>query len=68
MGVRKPGEYEAEHVVAAQNTPLDYLNEHLAETPKDEVVYLHCAGGYRSMIAASIIKSQGFRLGGKRGG
>ncbi|MDX5437061.1 MAG: MBL fold metallo-hydrolase [Pontibacter sp.] len=60
VDVRKPGEYQAEHVETAANTPLDYLNEHLAELPKEEDMYLHCAGGYRSMIAASILKARGF--------
>ncbi len=58
--VRKPGEYQAEHVEGAINTPLDNLNEHLAEIPKNEPVYLHCGSGYRSMIAASILKSRGW--------
>jgi glyoxylase-like metal-dependent hydrolase (beta-lactamase superfamily II) len=57
--VRKESEYKAEHLVGAENTPLDYLNDHLAEFPQEEVFYLHCAGGYRSMIAASILKSRG---------
>ncbi len=57
--VRKESEYKSEHLVGAENTPLDYLNEHLPEFPKDDIFYLHCAGGYRSMIAASILKSRG---------
>ena len=60
VDVRKPGEYQAEHVEKAQSTPLDYLNEHLAELPQEHDMYLHCAGGYRSMIAASILKARGF--------
>ncbi|PTX11425.1 glyoxylase-like metal-dependent hydrolase (beta-lactamase superfamily II) [Pontibacter mucosus] len=60
VDVRKPGEFQAEHVETAQSAPLDYLNEHLAELPKEEAMYLHCAGGYRSMIAASILKARGF--------
>jgi hydroxyacylglutathione hydrolase len=60
VDVRKPGEYQAEHVETAQLAPLDYLNDHLAELPKEEHMYLHCAGGYRSMIAASILKARGF--------
>ena len=40
-------------------TPLDYINSHLAEFPKENTFYVHCAGGYRSMIAASILKSRG---------
>ena len=60
VDVRKPGEYQAEHVENAQHAPLDYLNDHLSELPKEEAMYLHCAGGYRSMIAASILKARGF--------
>jgi hydroxyacylglutathione hydrolase len=60
VDVRKPGEYQAEHVETAQHAPLDYLNDHLAELPKEEDMYLHCAGGYRSMIAASILKARGY--------
>jgi hydroxyacylglutathione hydrolase len=60
VDVRKSGEYQAEHVEAAQHAPLDYLNDHLAELPKEEDMYLHCAGGYRSMIAASILKARGY--------
>ncbi|MFC5269439.1 MBL fold metallo-hydrolase [Adhaeribacter terreus] len=60
VDVRKDGEYKAEHVETAMHAPLDYLNDHLAEIPKNEPVYLHCAGGYRSMIAASILKARGF--------
>jgi len=57
--VRKVGEYEAEHVEGALNTPLDYLNDHLAEFPEDDKFYVHCAGGYRSVIASSLLKSRG---------
>lgn len=57
--VRKPSEYEAEHLVNARNTPLDFINKHLAEFPSEETFYLHCAGGYRSVIAASILKGRG---------
>ncbi|HEY9047258.1 MAG TPA: MBL fold metallo-hydrolase [Ohtaekwangia sp.] len=58
--VRKPSEYQAEHVEGAANTALDFLNEHLAEIPKEGEVYIHCASGYRSMIAASILKARGW--------
>ncbi|MGV9004543.1 MBL fold metallo-hydrolase [Flavobacterium sp.] len=58
--VRKPGEYQAEHIVDVASTPLDFLNDHVAEFPKDENFYLHCAGGYRSVIAASILKARGY--------
>lgn len=56
---RKPGEYEAEHIENAINMPLDTINSHIEEIP-DENFYLHCAGGYRSVIMASILKSRGF--------
>ena len=57
--VRKSTEYLSEHVDGANNTPLDLLNYHLAEFPQDKPFYVHCAGGYRSIIAASILKSRG---------
>ncbi|WP_323027016.1 MBL fold metallo-hydrolase [Gelidibacter japonicus] len=57
--VRKEGEYESEHVLNANNTPLDYINEHLVEFQRNQTFYVYCAGGYRSMIAASILKSRG---------
>ncbi|WMI70332.1 rhodanese-like domain-containing protein [Mangrovimonas sp. YM274] len=57
--VRKDGEFTASHVENAHFTPLDFLNDHLAEFPEDKTFYVHCAGGYRSVIAASILKSRG---------
>lgn len=57
--VRKSGEYEAEHVENALSTPLDYLNNHLAEFPSSGKFFIHCAGGYRSVIASSVLKSRG---------
>jgi len=57
--VRKETEYNAEHVVGAINTPLELLNDHLASFPKDEPFLMHCAAGYRSVIAGSILKSRG---------
>ncbi|GAB5472467.1 MAG: MBL fold metallo-hydrolase [Maribacter sp.] len=58
--VRKVGEYQSEHIIDAHHTPLSMLNDHLAEFPKEAPFYIHCAGGYRSVIAASILKSRGF--------
>ena len=49
----------SENVINAKNTPLDYINNYLTEFPKENTFYLHCAGGYRSVIAASILKSRG---------
>ncbi|MEO9510947.1 MAG: MBL fold metallo-hydrolase [Flavobacteriaceae bacterium] len=57
--VRKEGEFNAEHVENAKLTPLDFINDHLTEFPEEGTFYIHCAGGYRSMIAASILKSRG---------
>ena len=57
--VRKPGEYQSEHLPDAVHTSLSEINEHLSEYPENEKFYLHCAGGYRSIIAASILKSRG---------
>ena len=54
--VRKPQEYQSEHVTNAFSTPLDFINDHLSEFPSNLPFYVHCAGGYRSMIAASILK------------
>ncbi|NID12672.1 MBL fold metallo-hydrolase [Fibrivirga algicola] len=60
IDVRKPAEFEPEHVERAENLPLDTLNEHLSQIPRHEPVYVHCAGGYRSMVANSILKARGF--------
>ena len=57
---RKPGEYGNEHIVDVPSTPLDFLNDHIAEFPTKEDFYIHCAGGYRSVIAASILKARGY--------
>jgi len=57
--VRKPGEYENEHILDVPSTPLDYINSHIDEFPTDTDFYVHCAGGYRSVIASSILKARG---------
>ena len=57
--VRKESEYISEHIPNAQNTPLDFLNDHLNQFPEKDTFYVHCAGGYRSVIAASILKKRG---------
>lgn len=59
VDARKPGEYQAEHVADALNIPLDTVNENFQSVPKGEDFFLHCAGGYRSVIMASILKSRG---------
>ncbi|TSE08074.1 MULTISPECIES: MBL fold metallo-hydrolase [Aquimarina] len=57
--VRKESEFVAEHIDNAHNSPLDFINDYLAHFPENQPFYVHCAGGYRSVIAASIIKSRG---------
>ena len=60
LDVRKPGEFESEHIVNAPNYPLDFLNEHMLELDKNKTYHVHCAGGYRSVIAISLMMQQGF--------
>ena len=60
LDVRKPGEYLAEHIQKAKNTPLDFVNDEMQRVDKDTKYYVHCAGGYRSMIFNSILKSRGY--------
>jgi hydroxyacylglutathione hydrolase len=60
LDVRKPGEFAAEHIKDASSFPLDYINEYMTELDREKTYYLHCQGGYRSMTAASILKSRGF--------
>lgn len=60
IDIRKKSEFDAEHVIDAVNIPLNQMNNHLAAFPKDKPFVLHCAGGYRSMIAASILKQRGW--------
>lgn len=60
VDVRKVTEFGGGSVAGAKNYPLDELNKHMRQLSKNEPVYVHCAGGYRSMIAASILKARGF--------
>jgi hydroxyacylglutathione hydrolase len=61
--VRKQGEFSAAHVPKASHTPLSFINDYLALFPDASPFYLYCAGGYRSVIAASILKSRGIHGG-----
>jgi rhodanese-related sulfurtransferase len=61
IDIRKESEYEAEHVEDAYSKPLAYINDWVKDINPDEHFFLHCAGGYRSMIAASILEARGFR-------
>ena len=60
VDVRKASEYGSEHIINAQNAPLDFINESMASIEKDKTYFVHCAGGYRSMIFISILKARGF--------
>ncbi|WP_379967601.1 rhodanese-like domain-containing protein [Epilithonimonas sp. UC225_85] len=61
IDVRKETEYEAEHIDEAYSKPLAYINDWVNAIDNSEHFYIHCAGGYRSMIAASILQSRGYR-------
>lgn len=61
IDVRKESEYAAEHVEDAYSKPLAYINDWIKDINPQEHFYLHCAGGYRSMIAASILQARGYR-------
>lgn len=60
LDVRKNSEYLSEHIVNAENTPLDFINDEMAKIDKDKTYYVHCAGGYRSMVFNSILRARGF--------
>jgi hydroxyacylglutathione hydrolase len=69
IDVRKNSEYESEHLRGVSNAPLDTINESMQQIPKDKTVYVHCAGGYRSMIFTSILRARGYdKLVDVRGG
>ena len=61
IDVRKESEYAAEHVEDAYSKPLAYINDWVNDIDPNQPFYLHCAGGYRSMIAASILQARGYR-------
>lgn len=60
LDVRKPGEYNAAHVTTGQSFPLDFINEKMSEVDSNNEYYLQCGSGYRSTIAASILRARGF--------
>lgn len=60
LDVRKDGEYQSKHLENAQHFSLDAINENMNEVDKDKTYHIHCAGGYRSVIAASILKARGY--------
>lgn len=60
LDVRKNSEFQSEHVKDAENAPLDYINESMLKIDKDKTYYVHCAGGYRSMIFTSTLRARGY--------
>ncbi|HRF17918.1 MAG TPA: rhodanese-like domain-containing protein [Chitinophagaceae bacterium] len=60
LDVRKKSEYLSEHLLEAENAPLDFINDSMAQIDKKKTYYVHCAGGYRSMIFNSILRARGF--------
>ncbi|WCM42948.1 MBL fold metallo-hydrolase [Flavobacterium sp. CBA20B-1] len=60
LDVRKISEHYSEHVIGSENIALDYINQHISEVDKNKTYYVHCAGGYRSMIFISILKARGY--------
>lgn len=69
IDVRKRSEFDSQHISGSKNIPLNTLENHLQELPQKETIHLICAGGYRSMIAASILRRNGFnQLKDIRGG
>lgn len=60
LDVRKQSEYLSEHIEGAENAPLDFINDSMTTIDKNKTYYVHCAGGYRSMIFTSILRARGF--------
>lgn len=60
LDARRNAEFESEHLVGATNFPLDFINKNMADLNPEKTYYVHCAGGYRSVIMSSILKSRGF--------
>lgn len=60
LDVRKKSEFLSEHIIGAENAPLDFINDSMSQINKDATTYVHCAGGYRSMVFTSILRARGF--------
>ena len=60
LDVRKDGEYDASHLEDVQHFALDFVNENMNQIDSKKTYHIYCAGGYRSVIAASILKARGF--------
>ena len=60
LDVRKNSEYLSEHIMDAENAPLDFINDSMLKVDKNKTYYVHCAGGYRSMVFNSILRARGY--------
>jgi hydroxyacylglutathione hydrolase len=60
LDVRKPGEYLSEHIINAENAPLDFINDSMPAIDKNKTYYVHCAAGYRSVIFVSVLRARGY--------
>jgi glyoxylase-like metal-dependent hydrolase (beta-lactamase superfamily II)/rhodanese-related sulfurtransferase len=61
LDVRKASEYGSEHLLEAENAPLDFINESMLKVDRNKTYYIHCAGGYRSVVFISILQARGYR-------
>lgn len=68
LDVRRCSEYDSQHVTGVANFPLDHINKNMAELKRDKKYLVHCAGGYRSVIAASILQARGYQVVNIQGG
>lgn len=60
VDVRKKSEYDSEHIANAMNAPLDFINDSMKQLMPDKTYFVHCAGGYRSVIFNSILRARGY--------
>lgn len=60
LDARRKSEFESEHLLGAENFPLDFINQNMVQLDRNKTYYIHCAGGYRSVVMCSILKSRGY--------
>lgn len=68
LDARKESEFASQHIKGAENFPLDFINSNMGMIQKKNKYFIHCAGGYRSLITASILKSRGYNVVNIKGG
>ena len=61
IDVRKKSEFDTEHILGVTNSPLDFIDENKQIFDPNKTYYIHCAGGYRSMIFTSILRARGYQ-------